>query len=1389
MLEEFISNNDKNAVLDEMKNPSNLPDSPANTNTATDLWSFILNGISEIFIFYNPDLTVNWANKAVSDFLKKDLHDFSNISCREIWHIDSNNCLKCPLIRAKETLLPQEGEIKLNNGATWLIRAYPLLNENKNLTGFAEFAKDITQNKIAEQTAMQNEQRMRLALVAAQSGAWDWNLITGEAWWSPEMYELWGVEPGTIMNTENSLEIVDPRDCEKVKKNIFESIAEHKNLHYEFRIRHSTKGERWMATSGKVIYDETGKAIRIVGISSDITETRLLQETQKKTEKKYRTLHETMRDAFVSVDMSGKITEFNQAFIDLVGYSKEEIPNLTYQQLTPEKWHSFEEEIVQNQILPNGYSTIYEKEYRRKDGTIIPVELRTYLIRDDNGEPKNMWAIVRDISERKKAESALKASEECLRLKLNFLLSPDINISDLEIRNILDIPAIQALMDDFYATTGLGIGIIDLKGEILVATGWQDICTKFHRINPESRRNCIISDTYLTQNIKAGKFHIYKCANNLWDVATPLFIGKKHIANIFFGQFFFDDEIPDKNLFTAQAEKYGFEKEKYLAALDNVPRISREKVNSLMDFYSKFATLISKLSFSNIKLAKSLSEQKAIEEKLRIEQKKAEQYLDITPSIIINLDKNGNINLLNKHGASILECEQKDAIGRNWFEAFLPSEIRDSVKEVFDLLMNGNTITYKHYENEVITAKGNRKIIRWHNRILKSESGETIGILTSGEDITEQKKYEEELRLSEQRYRMLFDAGNDAIFVHTMESNGKMGLFTEVNDVACNRLGYSRDELLRMSPGDIDAEEMSPNRKIIVSRLLSEKQATFEMVHKAKDGRRIPVEINSRIIEIDGAIYVISIARDITERIENENKLKQSEERYRQLVENIDDLVYSVDKNGILTYLSPAVKPILGYTEDEGLGKHFSLFIHPDDLGKVQEIFENALKGHTKPAEFRIIDKKGSSHIIYLTAQPIFDENKITGFSGIISDITQKRRLEDEKFNMQKQLLHAQKLESLGVLAGGIAHDFNNLLMAILGNLDIAIHNPMIPSSANLSIQQAVNAAHRATDLTHQMLAYAGRSTIVNREIDLSSLVEENAHLLKVSIHKTITLDMNLAEDIPYISADAGQLQQIVMNLITNASDAIGEKAGVISITTGAMECDKKYLSDSRIDEKPPEGKFVYLEVEDTGCGMNEETLQRLFDPFFTTKFTGRGLGMSAFLGIVRSHKGAIIVKSKVNEGTTIRLLFPALETKTSDEKTSNKVEKEKANVCSFISGTFLVVDDEDVVREVCKSMVELLGGKVLTASNGEEAVEVFRKNNPEIDCVILDLSMPLMDGIAALVELRKINPEIKVLLSSGFSETEAMQRFMGHGITGFIQKPYNLQDLEKTLTSIIATV
>jgi CheY-like chemotaxis protein/two-component sensor histidine kinase len=307
-------------------------------------------------------------------------------------------------------------------------------------------------------------------------------------------------------------------------------------------------------------------------------------------------------------------------------------------------------------------------------------------------------------------------------------------------------------------------------------------------------------------------------------------------------------------------------------------------------------------------------------------------------------------------------------------------------------------------------------------------------------------------------------------------------------------------------------------------------------------------------------------------------------------------------------------------------------------------------------------------------------------------------------------------------------------------------------------------------------------------EFGLGDLVVENAHLLKAAISKTAVLNLDIAENLPLIKADAGQIQQVVMNLITNASEAIGDKPGIVNIKTGVMECDDAMLSKSRTIEKPVAGMFVYLEVSDNGCGMDEETRQRLFEPFFTTKFTGRGLGMAGVHGIVSGHGGAIFVESEQGKGSTIRVMFPATS-KTAPANASSPAppsEPVAEQASKPLPGYILVVDDEESIRSLSKRILGIFGYRSLTASDGEEAEAVFREHAEEISCVLLDLTMPKKDGIATMKSLRQIKPDVRIILSSGFNEQDTAQRFAdSEKPSGFIQKPYTLQNLRKEIERI----
>jgi len=360
-----------------------------------------------------------------------------------------------------------------------------------------------------------------------------------------------------------------------------------------------------------------------------------------------------------------------------------------------------------------------------------------------------------------------------------------------------------------------------------------------------------------------------------------------------------------------------------------------------------------------------------------------------------------------------------------------------------------------------------------------------------------------------------------------------------------------------------------------------------------------------------------------------------------------------------------------------------------------------------------------------------------------------------------------------------VAHDFNNLLTSILGNADMALETLPEASPAWRRIAQIEKASMNAADLCSQMLAYAGKGRFVVEPTDLNAVVKEMSHLLRSSISKDVILDLVFEDDLPAVEADAIQMQQVVMNLVSNASEAIDEDSGVVTVATGVMDCDRAYLSRSYSHDNQPKGRYVYIDVADTGCGMDEQAQAKMFEPFFTTKFTGRGLGLAAVLGIIRGHGGVIMVDSQSGRGTTVRVLFPALDHYKPIQTEPQQSQQEP--VYTF-SGTVLVVDDEDAVRDIGKFMLETAGFDVLTAENGYEAIEMYRKNADVIVCVVLDLTMPHMDGIKVFEQMRSIRDDVCVVLTSGYSEEEISKRYAGTGIAAFIHKPYLFSTLKAKL-------
>ncbi len=516
---------------------------------------------------------------------------------------------------------------------------------------------------------------------------------------------------------------------------------------------------------------------------------------------------------------------------------------------------------------------------------------------------------------------------------------------------------------------------------------------------------------------------------------------------------------------------------------------------------------------------------------------------------------------------------------------------------------------------------------------------------------------------------------------------------------------------------------------------------------------------------------------------------EQAERRRQAMFDSALDAIVTIDRHGRVTEMNPAAERIFGHSRAAALQRDMAELIIPPELrerhrqglARMLTVSPGPSRILGQRVELHALHARGHTFPVELTVTRIQDDPPL--FTGFIRDITERKQAEAERLEMERNILETQKLESLGVLAGGIAHDFNNLLTGVLGNATLARIELSESSPHQRHLERIESAARRAADLCRQMLAYSGRGRFVVEPLDLSRLVRDTMPLLNISISKTCVLRLNLAPALPAVEGDATQLQQIIMNLVINASEAIGERSGVIAVSTGVMRADEEYLRTLRFNAGLQPGDFTILEVSDTGCGMDAATLARIFDPFFTTKFTGRGLGLAAVLGIVRGHTGGLKVHSEPGAGSTFRLLLPC-----STRPAASPDAPAAAEPTGSASGCVLVVDDEETVRVVAARVLEHLGFEVELADDGRQAIEKFRARPDRYQLVLLDLTMPHLDGEETFRQLRHLRPGVRVLLMSGYNEHEALSRFTGKGLAGFVQKPFEAAGLAAAVRKALLT-
>jgi signal transduction histidine kinase/CheY-like chemotaxis protein len=663
-------------------------------------------------------------------------------------------------------------------------------------------------------------------------------------------------------------------------------------------------------------------------------------------------------------------------------------------------------------------------------------------------------------------------------------------------------------------------------------------------------------------------------------------------------------------------------------------------------------------------------------------------------------------------------------------------------------------------------------------------AGQTA-VYSSLVDITDMRRAEERLLEAEGRSRKILEESPLGVHLYRLDDAGRL-VFVGANRAADSILGIAHSQLVGRVIEDAFPSLATTD---IPGRYLALALA---------GGRWFAEQVDYQDDQIRGAFevrafgfapgHMAALFMDITERKRTEQQLRDSSQRLDLALTaaGIGTFERSIPQDRLV--VDDRFARMLGHDSRADVSDLRSTdlagMIHPEDLPGAAAAFDAHQHGETSAVdcELRIRTRRGAWTWVQMLARILEREpdGSARRWGGVLVDIEQRKRTEAERASLQAQFLQAQKLESLGVLAGGIAHDFNNLLCGVLGASDLALARLSPNHPVREMIAQIQGTSQRAAELCRQLLAYAGKGRFLVVPTDLSALVEGMGHLLTLSIGKKAVLRYHLAAGLPSVNADATQIRQILLNLVVNAAEAIGVRSGLVTISTGAITCDEQYLRGAYLDDDLPSGTYVFLEVADTGVGMDEDTRARLFDPFFSTKFTGRGLGLAAVLGIVRGHRGTIKVYSEPGRGSCFKVLLPASGLPAAELATQKETPDWRGE------GTVLVVDDEDTVRTIARVLLEHLGFSVLTADDGREGLEVFRRERARIRLVILDMTMPHLGGEETFRELRQIDPSVRVLLTSGYNEQEATSHFAGKGLAGFLQKPFSLDHLKERVRAAL---
>jgi two-component system, cell cycle sensor histidine kinase and response regulator CckA len=1108
--------------------------------------------------------------------------------------------------------------------------------------------------------------------------------------------------------------------------------------------------DKWFMVNVDPIWDDGGNVTGAVHIMTDITEQIRIEEDLRKSEEAYRGLFNSTRESIITTSFDGKILSANPASAKLLGFeSSMELIGFDFANLYINPEHR---EIFLAELSKEGYLEDYELTLIKKDGTLIHTLLSSTASRNEQGNILKIETFIRDITERKLIENELKRTNralnmlsECNQLLVRVTEEDELlhEICQIIVKyggyNMAWISYINQNESNLETKTGYGDGYTEIVN--IIQSESHDI------IDSVIKRGelCYIKDVQSNPNIEISN---YGCTS---VVVLPLFEDKKAFGILFIC--LTESRSPDIR-----------------------------ELNLLLELANDLSYGIMSIR-AFVQRKRDEDALKERDETLIQQHNTLHQLIDNIPDQIFIKDLESRFVIANMDTIRGLGLSSTDdIIGKSDFDYEPPKYAQQHYEEEQEIIRTGVGFVNKEYSYfDLSGAK------RWFSSTkipLRDANGTIIGLVGSNREITNVKQAEEETHRIEKIYRNAIEATGAVPYIANFDTRKYEFMGENIKLLT----GYSAEEFTIQTWTSILLETESPSGKYVdltrdeaIIKAIDESKSNIERTAKFWLDFHIKTTSGEEKWLFDSSMQTrddqgrtvrsLGIIHDVTEQKRAEIALRESEEKYRSLVENLNDVIFTVDSEGYVTYFNSIITKLFGYTIDELIDRKFDSFVFPDDLPGLLAELESTLAGNLSPYEFRVLDKKGKIHHVRTSSQPIYEGKQVIGLSGILTDITSQRQLEE-------QLRQSHKMEAVGMLAGGVAHDFNNQLQVIIGYSEFILTQLDSLSPLRQSIEEIAKAGEQAAALTRQLLAFSRRQMLQKQVISVNDLVYNMSKMLKRLIGEDIELINALEPDLWQVKADPGQIEQIIMNLSVNARDAMPD-GGKLIIKTENIIIDE---AQSLIMPESQPGEYIRVSVSDTGTGMSKEIMEHIFEPFFSTKDNkGTGLGLSVVYGIAKQHEGLINVYSETGQGSVFKLYLPAIQIQPEEE-----TEEESSLIIFGNKERILLVEDEQMVLEFVSKILQDSNYVVFEASSVKGAMEIFIRERGDFALVLSDVVLPDASGVDLVESLHNINSDLRILLSSGYTDQKSQWQNIQDRGYNFIQKPYSIINLLKVIGEII---